>query len=90
MYVPISVGPFKQEREHGVAHGGEYACGSIVVRPSHDRNEIQNAKDSLPVVPVHLVQRGEREASGEGTGVDGGCQGDEAGEPFPECGTEAL
>ena len=42
------------------------------------------------MVPIHLVQRGEREASGEGSGVDGGCEGDEAGEPFPESGTEAL
>lgn len=90
MYVPISIGPFEQEREHGVAHAGEYACGSIVVCPGHDRNKIQHAEDSLPMVPVHLVERGEREASGEGPCVDGGCQGDEAGEPVAESGTEAL
>jgi len=88
--VPILVGPFEQERKHGVTHSGEDACGNMVVCPGHDRDEVQHTKDSLPVVPVHLIEQGKWEASGEGSCVDSGCERDEAGELFPKSGVEAL
>ena len=88
--VPILVGPFEQEREHGVAHSGEDACGNVVVCPGHDRDEVQHAEDPLPVVPVHLIEQSKWEASGQGSCVNGGCERDEAGEPFPKSGAETL
>jgi len=62
----------------------------MVVCPGHDRDEVQHTKDSLPVVPVHLIEQGKQEASGEGSCVDSGCERDEAGESFPKSRAEAL
>lgn len=89
-YVPILVSPFEQEREHGVAHSREDARGNMIVCPGHDRNEIQHAEDPLPVVPVHLVERSEGEASGEGSRVDRRRERNETGESFPESWAKAL
>ena len=84
------VGPFEQERKHSVAHSREDARGHVIVCPGHDGNEIQHAEDPLPVVPVHFVERGEWEASGEGSCVDRRRERNETGEPFPESGAKAL
>jgi hypothetical protein len=87
--LPVGIGPSKEESEHRVTEARKQRLRRIIIRPRHDRNEVQHAKQPSPLLPLHPSQRGEGEASGKGTGEDGWSEGDEDGKGAAELGSDA-
>ena len=87
--VPIRIRPGEEEGEHRIPENGEELGGRIVVRPPHEGDEVQHAKEPLPSGPFEPVERGERKAGGEWSSVHGRSERDEDRQLLAERGAHA-